>query len=355
MSVNAPKYPAEQPRLRPECWLGDVVRAVAWFEKRGHHLTAGDFRAISGMLGFATERPATYLRPDVQGGAREGETANGPPQRPGGTREQQYTTGPPCRESGQDDNVGLTAVPASTLFRLRPPVERRSGGASPLPPLLLPAERLVEVDIGRTGNPRPYAPLLAPQSSRATLQTALQRRLADGAPDVHRLVDLVARRVLFPAELPRTMVPTLRYGAQVLCDRAEPMDPFRRDQAELVSQLRTLLGTERTDEQWFEGSPLDGCRAGANGVWKDYQLPDPGRPVLVLSSFGLGLGPSYFGIRRDWGALSGTLRQRDCAVIALVPAPSTRWPQWLLRLMPVICWDRSTTAGSVAAAVRRVL
>ncbi len=314
--------------MRPECWLGDLVSAVTWFERRGMHMDPERLLAIARMLGCEQLPGGRLAAAPVAGSVVD--------------YRDDATTEP-------EPTAQVTVIPLPFLSTVKQPDTQGS-----LPPSMpLPEVPLAKAEIARISNPRPYEPLLTPQSSRATLQTALQRSVPDGPPDVRRLAELVARRDRLPAELPKIMVPTLRYGAQVLCDVAERMDPFRRDQDELVNQLRKLLGAQRTDERWFEGSPLGGCSRGARGEWGDYPLPEPGRPVLVLSSFGLGYGSGYFETRREWGDLVALLRRRDCAVIALVPVPPARWPRWLVRLMPLICWDRSTTASSVAVAVRR--
>jgi hypothetical protein len=148
--------------------------------------------------------------------------------------------------------------------------------------------------------------------------------------------------------LPRLPVPTLRFGVQVLVDRAEPMFPFYRDQQALIEAVRDVVGRGMTEVRYFADSPLRGTGAGHRRSWTGYRPPAPGRPVLVVSGFNINLDAERY--QADWQRLVHLLSKQDSAAVAFVPFPRGRWPGWLSTLLPLVCWDRSATTAAVRAA-----
>lgn len=194
-----------------------------------------------------------------------------------------------------------------------------------------------------TGSPalRPapaHEPLFARRVERGILQTALSRPERAGEVDLPALVDIVSAgrpvRVL-----PRLPVPTLRFGVRLLVDEGWQMAPFRRDRAALVDSVRAVTGRSATTVRYFAGTPEP---TGAD------RCP-PGSRILVVSCFDI--LPFAECDRTGWQDLVGRWQERDLTAVALVPFPAARIPGWLSRLVPVVVWDRTTTASSVRAAL----
>ena len=118
--------------------------------------------------------------------------------------------------------------------------------------------------------------------------------------------------------------------------------------------MRAIAGDQLTSITYFSDVPARGAGTGPRWTWEDYQPPGPGTRVLVLSDFGLG-APLWYargGDTAEWRLFVHRLRRQGCDAVALVPVPAGRWPGWLTALMPLICWDRSTTVSTVIAALR---
>ncbi|NUP31743.1 MAG: hypothetical protein HOU01_08495, partial [Streptomycetaceae bacterium] len=223
----------------------------------------------------------------------------------------------------------------------------------PVPPPRWQAPPLPRPERARRGRALPYQPLIAPRSTAAVLQAALSREIADGEPDIPAAVEMLARcRPL--DRLPRRPDRTLRFGVQVLVDHGSGMQPFLRDQDELVTRVQNTVGHERTQVMHFEDSPLLGAGCGPRWSWGDYRPPTPGTPVLALTDLGLG-GPAPWprrGSRREWERLAKGLRRAGCPMVVFLPYPRHRWPTWAADAMRLVPWDRHTTVGWVGTHAR---
>lgn len=307
-----------------DIWLGDVARAFAALRPK----TSEERRAIAALLGVGEpERP--HARDQMQLPA-EGNALS--------------------RVAGQDhrrdDDASLPARSASPaeLPLLQPvgqePVTAVKWGVRSLP---------------RTVGRQPTAllerdPLLAPRSAAAMLQTMLARSIEEGALNVAAMVEALARRKSIE-RLPREARRTLRFGVQVLGDVGLPMQPFGRDQAQVIAQVKQIAGPQRTGVLYFSDAPTRGAGPGPRRTWRDYEAPEAGTRVLVLSSFGL-VGPAAYPDRSqpdEWRSLVSELQQHGCDVVALLPVPVDRWPRWLSMLMPLVCWDRTATVSRVSS------
>ncbi|MFH0518957.1 hypothetical protein ACHBTE_17530 [Streptomyces sp. M41] len=201
----------------------------------------------------------------------------------------------------------------------------------------------------------PLEPLLTTRSSAAILNAALTTPVRDdGEPDIEALVDFFARGIP-PTRLPRAPRPTLRFGVQVLVDMGEAMQPYRRDQRELVRQITGLVGAELTQVRYFADVPARGVGPGGRGTWQPYRTPSQGTRVLLVSDLGVG-GP--FPHRRrasvaEWYDVLDEIVRAGCTALALVPYPVDRVPAELARLLSALTWDRTTTVSTVAALVGR--
>ncbi|MFK4222175.1 hypothetical protein [Streptomyces sp. NPDC019890] len=194
-----------------------------------------------------------------------------------------------------------------------------------------------------------YQPLLPPRTEAAILRLLLSRVVNEGPIDVERMLTTLASGS-YVSELPRQPIRTLRFGVQVLVDLGVGMQLFMRDQQELLERIAAIVGRHTCDVRYFGGSPL---RNGASGgwTWKPYVAPPLGTRVLILSDFGQHQAPhaSEAAAPRDWQKTVTILQRGGCLPVGLTPLPPARQPAWLRALMPVLTWDRTTTAATAYA------
>jgi hypothetical protein len=316
-----------------EIWVGDLARALAALPPGRD--TAAD--TVARLLGFA--RPSAETAPATPAGQADGDAPAGfasAGQEPGAGGGAQEDGTPKSPEPPRSDLPLLKPV-------ARQAVEGTGWGTESLPP----------PEIETVGTVHERIPLLEPRSAAATFQTMIARKFPDGPLDVPAVVEMLARRQL-PDRLPRQAWPTLRFGIEVLVDLGLPMRLFAGDQAQVVQQVRAIAGDQLTNVRYFSDVPARGAGTGPRWTWEEYEPPGPGTRVLVLSDFGLG-APLWYAHRGDadeWRSFTHLLRRQGCDAVALAPVPAGRWPGWLTALMPLICWDRTTTVSTVIAALR---
>jgi hypothetical protein len=198
-----------------------------------------------------------------------------------------------------------------------------------------------------------HEPLLAPRSAFSFLHALLAQNADDGPVDVAAIVDAVARRQPLDGGIPHEPRATLRFGAELLLDVGEGMEPFLRDGDLLAEQVRRIGGTA-TQVTYFADCPLRGAGRDSVSSWDRYAPPHPRTKVLVVSDFGIG-GPSPRARRSqpgEWRAFSRLLADAQCPVAGLVPYPPARWPASLARWIPLSTWDRGSTVGTVRSRSR---
>ena len=313
--------------MSSDIWLGDLARA---FRALGP-IAPVQRAAVAKMLGLVDVMPTEETAATVRSGT-------------GNDRLADVASLPESATSAPRQAVLNTNLPV--LPPLDPSVVSQSyvWRGSPLP-----------APESRTRSPRiPLQPLLASSSAEAILRTAIARSVPGGAVDTRSLVRTVARQKVVRI-VPRMPVATLRFGGQVMVDLGRGMEPFAGDRRAVVRQLRRIVGLENLAVQYFSHAPLRGVSDRPNGRLGDYQPPAQGTRILLLSDLGLGggIGDYRRGRREEWEAFADLAARNDCWVTALVPFPPKRWPTWLVRLFPLISWDRSTTAAEAAHRVRR--
>ncbi|MEV1065243.1 hypothetical protein [Streptomyces sp. NPDC050263] len=313
--------------MRSQVWVGDAVRALALAR------TESEQAQVLEMLGFA---PGVVLPAD------RGAPFPGPvgPQASAEAPHRQQDPEPehdlPPRLPAEDREPGVDA--ADELPLLRPVrVEAVPTPGETVEPLARPASERA---------PLPHLPLLVPAWTSAIVRSLISRRVPEGTVDIPSLIDTLAhgRPV---GRLPRMPVPTMRYGVQVLVDRGAGMQPFRRDQNQLLERVCAVVGPHLVEVGYFSGVPQRGTGPGARWTRTAYTPPESGRPVLLLSDLGLGGPPDdpARGTREDWEHFVGLVTRAGCGVVALCPYPPGRWPRWMTGLLPLFSWDRTTTAG----------
>jgi hypothetical protein len=307
--------------MTAQVWLGDLLRAVA---------TGVDARRAAELLGLVPHSPTSppaENTPTVE-----------PPSAPAAA------TPAPEPVQGAGDAAGLPPRAVPMLSEWSRNVAGSTTNWIAGPSLPLPDDDQSPV---RT-------PLLAPRTTAAVLHTLLSTPAADGELDVDAVIKLweQGKPVRF---LPKKRRPTLRFGVQVLVDVGAGMELFSRDQHDLVTRIRSVAGVEATAVSYFSDAPGRGAGPGTRRTWRDYRPPSRGSRVLVLSDFGIG-GPAFHdrrGTPAEWRRFVATVRRAGCSPVGLVPYPPSRWPAWLSSSMPLLLWDRGTTASRVTVAVRR--
>lgn len=309
-----------------EIWLADVARAFAAVRPTTRH----ERHSIARLLGFAPT--TTQIEPE-------------PPPQPEAIDETYRDADTGSMPAQESESVSVSSG-SLDLPLLKPigqePLTATGWGVQSLPPVT--AQHLAAIT--------DHEPLLAQRTAAGILQAAVARRVSEGPLDIPAIVDLLARRE--PVErLPCELVRTLRFGVQVLIDIGESLQPFGRDQTQLVTEIRKIVGAERVDVLYFADSPARGAGPGAARTWRRYEPPDPGTRVFVVSELGMA-GPALH-LRRsqpdEWRWLIDELRRHRCDAVALVPLPPNRWSPTLSALLPLVCWDRSTTMNRVLASV----
>lgn len=222
---------------------------------------------------------------------------------------------------------------------------------NPAPEWLATAHSLETPGAATIRPPLPLEPLFPAHTSRAILSGALATPSDNGPVDLVRIVELFSRAEALH-EIPRVSIPTLVRGVQLLVDMGESMQPFGGDQAVLRAALSQVVGRDRTQVLYFEGSPMWGAGTGSREDWPEYQPPASGTPVVALTDLGIAQPQGVAGLAgvADWRAFAEAVARAGCPLLALVPYPQRRWPP-LSKSMTVVQWDRATTAAVVARGI----
>lgn len=318
--------------MRPQIWIADVVRALDVARTESEQAQVLEMLGLAGGVPRTVEVPLP-VRPPVPE-----PSAEAPREEPGAGPRAEPTARPDAEDRGEVADV------TAELPLLRPTsIEGTSVPREPVEPLGRPTSERV---------PLPHLPLLVPRWTSAIVRAMLSRQVCEGPVDIPALIDTLAhgRPV---ARLPRRRVPTLRYGVQVLVDRSAGMQPFRRDQDQLVRQIRTVVGSGLVEVGYFSGLPQRGTGPGARWTRTAYTPPELGRRILLLSELGLGGPPDdlHRAPQADWEEFVGLVTRAGCSIVALTPYPPERWPGWMTRLLPLVSWDRTTTASRARVRV----
>ena len=317
-------------RSRSDIHLGDLLRAVAAL----HLSSPEEIREAAALLGLSggTPQGSADAEPQVEKGievptaAQHGRPA-APRPRPG--------TG--SFAGGQDLSVHF------------------EGRSSVAPPVWAGRGRRLEVASGEDPLQKVEPPpLLNPPTSRALLVAVASRQAAYGPVHFEQAVAALARAQPL-ANIPRRVLPTLRFGIQVLVDYSPSMLPFRADQQQVVRDLRKLIGQERLQVLRFEGLPWR-AGPGTPRTWRPYASPAPGTSVLLLSDLGLCRGDTLEEVvpLSGWTAFADRLLRSGCRVAALVPHGPRLWPSLLRLRMQLFHWDRTTTVAAARWARRKL-
>jgi hypothetical protein len=192
-------------------------------------------------------------------------------------------------------------------------------------------------------------PIFAKRSERAILSATIAVQSATGNVDLDKTIDRLVH-LKFIDKLPRRAVPTLKYGVQLMLDRAESMLPYFEDLQALEARLKQISGSSRFWSRQFKGSPLSRQRFQKN--------PHPQKlinnvPILIATDFGIG-APFHSRDRArpgEWARFAQQARKKGCPVVALIPHKPRFWPDQALTDFLCIHWNRTTSAGDLRKVI----
>jgi hypothetical protein len=315
----------------PPVGLGDLVRAAGGLE-----VNADTAREIAALLGLAAPpregAPALSHRPPPQ-------LVETLPERLRPPDDVDDVRLPSAELASTGPRLALTiqSFPAPAPSEAAPPWLAR-----PLPPA--PAG-----EAAAAARPA-LEPLFEPARSRGLLSSVLATLHPEGEVEVERLVERVSRGRPV-SRVPRRPHPTLRAGVQILVDRGAGMAPFARDAIELAARIRALAGASVTALLYFAEDPRE-AGPGARRRWRRYRPPASGTIVVALTDLGIHAPDAApAAVVAGWQAFANLLRRAGCRLVALVPAPLSRFPRALAAAFTLIPWDRSTTLASARRAL----
>ncbi|MBK8211945.1 MAG: hypothetical protein IPK78_20385 [Rhodospirillales bacterium] len=286
---------------RGDLFLGDIARAFAVLRPTNSE----GRRAIIRALGFEPGEPEAGQRSEAHKAPAEGAPVILTKEQP---RDEPRPNVPAPRPVG-DDSATLPHLVA------RDDPQRPAWMAKDSPVLEEQREESIRARL-------PLEPLFKPSWTRGILGAALATAAEEGAIDVERMIDNLARGRPI-RQVPRARVPTLRNGLHIVLDKREAMNPFLRDQAQLLESVRRIVGREATLVFDMARTPLRVRRGGTLRGWFDYRPPPAGTPVLLVTDLGIGQPAFASDIvpHRDWHAFAQLLRQAGCPALAFVPYP----------------------------------
>ncbi len=196
-------------------------------------------------------------------------------------------------------------------------------------------------------------PLFPIQWIRGLLRDSLVHKAHSNDVDVHRLVEMIARRdpVL---RLPHRMIAALQFGAQIIVDIHHSMRPYSEDQLIVVNEMKRLLGRDQVEVVYVDGDPR-WCLDEANGDRRPMPRPRHRWSVLVLSNLATGPEGSGQSSKRqsDWIAFSSRLQQLGHSVVALTPGSIKRIPPFIRHRINTVAWDLPAIRFEHAPFARR--
>jgi hypothetical protein len=305
--------------------LGDAVRA--YFALQPADLIAEG--RLAGMLGFG-------LREQAAATAGEGEASI-----PRHERGSEHEASPSAQRADaegvpEDEMMPEPAVPQSIAPELPAPGEP--------PPMA--SEHPFRLRF-RRGSAPPRSrrlSLFSPDRQRALLSGLLARRSRTGPVDIEAVVARVARGEAI-VDVPRRLHWSIRRSIDVLVDMGEGMQPFRRDQFQLIGALRRILGAHRLRVGTYRDFPQSGVRL-AGRQHRDY-LPIPGGSIVLLAAPGEDLSLDPRSSIALWQSFLEQIKAAGGEATVLSPLASATQEPGLARVAAIVPWDRRTGMTTV--------
>lgn len=180
--------------------------------------------------------------------------------------------------------------------------------------------------------------------------------LATSAPTREIDLNFIEQRLINLSVLekvPMLYRKTLNRGVQVMLDVSDAMQPYRRDQKEMLSSLFSLFDEHRIKVFQFEFETLPQKRI----AWHDKPVKPihPEIPILMITNFFTSNRQRLWRIENYEPLMQffQEAKNKKCPVAALVPLTKTEFPADLKRFISCsYVWDRTTTP-QVASKIKR--
>jgi hypothetical protein len=196
-----------------------------------------------------------------------------------------------------------------------------------------------------------FQPLFLDRWFQGIFTAVLGVKVLSSEIDFRKLERYVIQEEFF-TQLPFKTRTKLIKGVYVLLDRSESMQPFWRDQAELIERLHRMLGVALVQFSWFEYD--------ANSrriIWRNPRQFRIETPVLLVTDFGRGKAPDG-AQSMDWEPWQRLIlepaQSSRSPVFALIPAAKNYWPPTVDRFIDcALLWDRETSPLAAARQCRK--
>jgi hypothetical protein len=229
------------------------------------------------------------------------------------------------------------ARPATTKFELRV----GAGEAAASGPL---AAAEVRVRSARL----PYRPLFAERRWRTLARSMLATLIETSKIDLRIVIRHL--RTGRPIErLPWLLRPTLRRGVILVLDRSQSMQPFWRDESELIERCRRVVGAPGVRAYLVETDVWSDAGPRLRWLQPEPEYFAPQTPIVIVSDFELGreLIPRS-ALVDPWLPLIERAKSAGAIVLALIPVERALWPAALTEMIPnAVVWDNDTTTYAV--------
>lgn len=190
----------------------------------------------------------------------------------------------------------------------------------------------------------PRQTLFPERSARGIFTAALATQRLGSELDVDRLIrQVVQGRV--PAQPPRLPSSTLVRGCQLLLDFSDSMLPWWEDLRQLATQLTAVLGEDRLATFDFASSPGQVSRWLAGKDEEQPWRPEPGRPLLLATDFGIQGRPAGKRVDASWPSFIDRCAAAGCPLIVLIPWSPEYWPTGLGPYPALVHWHPNTSAA----------
>ncbi len=193
--------------------------------------------------------------------------------------------------------------------------------------------------------------LLPDTRARGVFSAALATLRAGDELDIAELVRRVCQGHI-PPRLPRLPAATLAHGCQLLLDFSDTMQPWWDDLRGLARQIAQVVGGDTVSVFDFDQNPGAATQWLANGEERAWH-PEPGRPILVATDFGIRGTPSTRPIPAWWSDFVEHCAKRGSPLLILIPWSHTYWPEGLGPYPDLMHWHPHTSAAMVRRKLGR--
>lgn len=198
-----------------------------------------------------------------------------------------------------------------------------------------------------------YTPLLHQKWFQGIMSAMLSTQIQTRSLDL-KLIEKSLSQLSPIDDVPYLYRTTLNKGVQVLLDTSISMQPFWRDESELINSLYRLFNIHKTHIYEFELSLYPVAQLIWNTGFPPYLQEET--PVLLVTNFGatINIGLNTIQECTDITQLLEQAEMKKCPVAALIPAATKDYPKDISKLIPfTFPWDQETSPQKVNTIKRR--